>query len=212
MPKFNEDENHKIDRLIRDNKREIMKKIKDSEDNIKLMQFQKVESSKENSVRDNMKVNLVTKLSEFTQKLQLNEEQYMKKYKELVGDPTLGNSIANSNSNSNNQGAGNQNFLKFETNSNDILQKRDNEINELVSSISELASIYKDFQTLVLEQGTILDRIDYNIDSALINTKNANKELNKAEENMKSNCSRNANIVLIVVIFVLSMLLVFKYF
>ena len=49
MPKFDDDENKKIDRLIRDNIREMTKKIKECEDNIKMMAFEKIELNKEAS-------------------------------------------------------------------------------------------------------------------------------------------------------------------
>jgi hypothetical protein len=55
-----------------------------------------------------------------------------------------------------------------------------------------------------------LDRIDYNIDAALHNTKVAKEELTKADKNMQSNCYRNAMIALIIVIFVMAVLLLLK--
>ena len=90
-------------------------------------------------------------------------------------------------------------------------KKRDEEISTLVTSISELAQTFKDLQMLVQEQGTILDRIDYNIDSALDNTKDAHKQLQKANENMKKNCFRNATMSLLVVIFIEAVLILLKF-
>lgn len=168
-----------------------------------------------------MKLNLVNKLGEFTKKLKINEEEYMTKYKELVGDEVKYTSSLDSKSNLRNLNGSTksleqdprkgESFLKIDT-SNNILQKRDDEINTLVNSITELASIFKDLQTLVLEQGTILDRIDYNIEHALRDTQKATVDLARADKNMKSNCARNANLILLIVIFVLSCLLVMKFF
>jgi syntaxin 16 len=54
---------------------------------------------------------------------------------------------------------------------------KDDEISNLVKSINDLASIFKDLSILVIEQGSILDRIDYNVESAKEDTIEANKHL-----------------------------------
>jgi syntaxin 16 len=130
----------------------------------------------------------------------------MNKYQDLVGDDTKYNFNEKSNKYENK----NENFLKTENNI-DHIASRDNEINNLVNSINELATIFKDLQSLVLEQGTILDRIDHNIDTSLSNSSQAHKELIKSDENMKSNCYRNSNITLILIIFILTVLIFYKY-
>ena len=56
---------------------------------------------------------------------------------------------------------------------------RDSEINQLVDTMNELGNIFKQLNTIVIEQGNILDRIDYNIEQTLENTKKANKQLKK---------------------------------
>lgn len=47
--------------------------------------------------------------------------------------------------------------------STDLITERDSEIRKIVEAIAELAQIMRDMSTLVLEQGTMLDRIDHNI-------------------------------------------------
>ena len=54
---------------------------------------------------------------------------------------------------------------------------KDEEIQNLVKSINDLASIFKDLSVLVIEQGTILDRIDYNVQEAKENVQLAVQEL-----------------------------------
>lgn len=160
-----------------------------------------------------MKQNIIAKLGDFTKKLKMNEEMYMKKYKDIVGEDINYNNSNSNRSLDSNSDLTNRNTKKFlETeNSNDILMKRDNEINNLVSSIQQLSEIFKDLQTLVIQQGTVLDRIDFNIDNALTSTRNAHKELVKADKNMRSSCARNANMTLILVIFIIATLLIFKF-
>jgi syntaxin 16 len=42
-------------------------------------------------------------------------------------------------------------------------QERNRQIADLVKSINQLSSIYKHLNELVIDQGSLIDRIDYNI-------------------------------------------------
>jgi len=44
------------------------------------------------------------------------------------------------------------------------ITQREKEINEIAKSIIQLSDIFKEIQALVIDQGTLLDRIDYNIE------------------------------------------------
>ena len=57
---------------------------------------------------------------------------------------------------------------------------------QLVKSINDLASIFKDLSVLVVEQGTILDRIDHNVESARDDTQEAVKHIEAVKEMEKS--------------------------
>lgn len=57
-----------------------------------------------------------------------------------------------------------------------ILQ-REREINDIAKGIIELADIFKELQSMVIDQGTMLDRIDYNVERMSDNVKSADKEL-----------------------------------
>ena len=64
-------------------------------------------------------------------------------------------------------------------NTNDAaIAQREREINDIAQGIIELADIFKDLQAMVIDQGTMLDRIDYNIENMAVNVKAADKELN----------------------------------
>lgn len=64
----------------------------------------------------------------------------------------------------------------FQSNDTAIAQ-REQEINDIAKGIIELADIFKDLQTMVIDQGTMLDRIDYNVERMVVDVKEAEKEL-----------------------------------
>lgn len=57
------------------------------------------------------------------------------------------------------------------------IMQREREITDIAKGIIELADIFKDLQTMVIDQGTMLDRIDYNVERMNTDVKAADKEL-----------------------------------
>lgn len=90
-------------------------------------------------------------------------------------------------------------------------QHRSKEITQLADSINSLAVLFKDFSVLVIEQGTILDRIDYNVENAVEHVEVANVHLEKALKIEKSTRARSCMICLAVTILVMMILLVVKW-
>ncbi|KAK7053277.1 t-SNARE affecting a late Golgi compartment protein 2 [Paramarasmius palmivorus] len=60
------------------------------------------------------------------------------------------------------------------------LQSRDREITEIAKSIASLAELFKDLSALVIDQGTLLDSIEYNIEQTAVQMGEAVKELDTA--------------------------------
>jgi syntaxin 16 len=181
--------------------------LKDCENIIKMYFNEKSDNDIQDRIKANMKQTLLTNLTDFTKKLKINQKIYSEKYKDLVGeeDPTF-NSSMNFYENPNDKKG---DFLK--TDESKVLQQRDNELSHLLNNVTELATIFKDIQTLVMEQGSILDRIDYNIDVAGDNVIKSKKSLIKANEYHKQSCFRNAMLILLVIIFIESFMLIFKF-
>ena len=210
MPKFDDQENKKLNRSIKNLGVEMSKDLKDCEIIIKeIINDTNKDSSLDinnEQIKQNMKQNVLTKLNEFTKKFKLNQEIYTNKFKDFA----VGEDMVNMSMRKDMDLKGSNDFLTTQEN-NDQLRRRDNELNNLLDSVNELAQIFKDMQTLVMQQGTILDRIDYNIDIASTNVTKGKKSIVKADQHMKNNCFRNVIIVLIVCIFIESLLLIFKF-
>jgi len=63
--------------------------------------------------------------------------------------------------------------------------ERSKAIEQVAESVNELAGIFKEIQVLVIDQGTILDRIDFNIEMAADKVTAATVEIDKANQIQK---------------------------
>ncbi|EJD02948.1 t-SNARE [Fomitiporia mediterranea MF3/22] len=90
------------------------------------------------------------------------------------------------------------------------LQARDREITEIARSISALAELFKDLSTLVIDQGTLLDSVEYNIEQTSVNMAEAVTELRVAEGYQKNTGRRKCIFLLLLIIFGLVLVLIFK--
>ena len=66
-----------------------------------------------------------------------------------------------------------------------MTKEREKAINSVAESVTELAEIFREIQVLVIDQGTVLDRIDFNIEQAADRVGAAVTELKKAEAYQK---------------------------
>ena len=208
---FDDDEINKLNKNISKIIISISSHLKTGDKLIKDFSNQNIKNEILQNIKSNMQQLLYNKFTDFTKKFKLNQEIHKKKYKELNGeeDPTY---LINTSSKIDNNDTNNtvDNFL-MTTENNLKLVKRDNEIDNLLNSVNDLAEIFKDMQNLVMEQGSILDRIDYNIDIASTNISSGKKSIQKADKYHKNNCFRNVIIILIICIFIEGLLLIFKF-
>jgi len=93
----------------------------------------------------------------------------------------------------------------------EAVQSRDKEIAQIAQSIEELGSIFKELAVLVIDQGTILDRIDYNMEAVVEHTKEGIQQLEKAEKHQKSARPMKCIIALSIIIVILLLILVTKH-
>nr|AFK42701.1 unknown [Lotus japonicus] len=91
-----------------------------------------------------------------------------------------------------------------------ISEEREREIEQVVKSVNELAQIMKDLSVLVIDQGTIVDRIDYNIQSVATSVEEGLKQLRKEKRTQKSGGMVTCATVLVIMCFVMLALLILK--
>jgi syntaxin 16 len=85
------------------------------------------------------------------------------------------------------------------------------EIKKIAKSIEELAQIFKELAVLVIDQGTVLDRIDYNMEQVVENTKEGMVHLKKAEDHQKNSLPLKCIIFLILMIIIMIIILILKH-
>jgi len=90
------------------------------------------------------------------------------------------------------------------------LRARDRELTEIAKSIATLAELFKDLSSLVIDQGTLLDSVEYNIEQTAVHMNEAVKELDIATRYQKNTGKRKYIFLLLLIIFGLVVVLIFK--
>ncbi|XP_033626567.1 syntaxin-16-like isoform X2 [Asterias rubens] len=91
---------------------------------------------------------------------------------------------------------------------NTVVEQREKEITHIVQSIVDLNEIFRDLASMVVEQGTVLDRIDYNVDKTATKVEQGLKQLQKAEKYQKKNRKMFIIMILSVILIVLIIILI----
>ena len=225
VPSFNEAESKLINQNIQMISDKMTKKLKKCKFLSKELKTLLASSDIDDNIKINMYQNLLNRLAETSRALQINEELYLQKYQELNGYDesffsnnqnnniinTINNNINNYDSIETNQ---TQNFLSINSTAKklDVAKERNKEIDVMVNTVNELKKIFEEVSNMVIFQVTILDRIDYNTYQSRHHIRRGNRELEETHERLKSGCIRRLNQILIIAIFIMSILIIFKFF
>lgn len=156
-----------------------------------------VGTSKERQLTANVVRSLATSLQDLSMQFRGSQNSYLKQLKSreersklYFEDPTLendyemftnqANDIDDFFVNSSKQMT-QQQLLYLEEEHIQVAQQREQEINSVVKSIVELNEIFKDLSQMVSDQGSVLDRIDYNIEKTHTQVYEGFKQLQKAD-------------------------------
>lgn len=101
-----------------------------------------------------------------------------------------------------------QQLLLFEEENSKMAEHREKEVIKIVQSIGDLHEIFKDLAQMVQEQGTILDRIDYNVEQTQTRVTEGYKQLQRAEMYQRKNRKMYCILVLASVTLVMMVLLI----
>ncbi|EIN11818.1 t-SNARE [Punctularia strigosozonata HHB-11173 SS5] len=90
------------------------------------------------------------------------------------------------------------------------VRQRNRELNEIADSIAQLAELFRELSALVIDQGTLLDSVEYNIEQTAVQMQEAVKELDVATRYQKNTGRRKCIFLLLLIIFGLIVVLIFK--
>ncbi|CDK25177.1 unnamed protein product [Kuraishia capsulata CBS 1993] len=101
------------------------------------------------------------------------------------------------------QQEGSQNTITDE-----FIEQREREIFRIAQGVIEVSTIFKELENMVIDQGTILDRIDYNLANTVVHMKEADKQLQKGEKYQKNTAKCKIIMLLCLLVFLLLMVVV----
>lgn len=107
-----------------------------------------------------------------------------------------------------NQKMNQRQLLQFEIDNTKTMEIREKEVMGILKSIVDLNQVYKDLSHLVEEQGTILDRIDYNVENTQTRVYQGLQELKKAERYQRANRKMYCIFILSIVTLLMIVLLI----
>jgi syntaxin 16 len=209
VPNFNETESKLITQNIQMISTKMTQQLKKCKYLTKELKTLLANSDLDDNVKINMYQNLLNRLAETSRALQINEEMQLQKYHEFNG---VEDSFFNINNFDSIETTQTQKFNSIDAKKIDVNKDRNKEIDQIVKTVNDLKEIFQEVADMIIFQGTILDRIDYNIYESRHNIRRGNREMEETHERLKYGCLRRINQILIICIFIMSILIIFKFF
>lgn len=90
------------------------------------------------------------------------------------------------------------------------IEQREREIEKIAQGVIDLSNLFQELNTMVIDQGTVLDRIDYNVERTAEHVKEADKELKVATGYQKRSTKRKIILLLVLIVAGMFILLLVK--
>ncbi|KAK3198330.1 hypothetical protein Dsin_021745 [Dipteronia sinensis] len=213
MPSFGDGKEDQ--RVIESLTHEVTNLLKKSEK--RLQQLSAGGPSEDSNVRKNVQRSLATDLQNLSMELRKKQSTYLKRLRQQKEGQDGVDLEMNLNGNRSRTEDDDLDDMVFSEHqmaklkkSEAVTAEREREIQQVVESVNDLAQIMKDLSVLVIDQGTIVDRIDYNVQNVATTVEEGLKQLQKAERTQKQGGMVMCATVLIIMCFVMLVLLILK--
>ncbi|KAL4588390.1 hypothetical protein LXL04_001274 [Taraxacum kok-saghyz] len=213
MPSFGDgrEDQHRIEALTH----EVTDLLKKSERSLRRLSA--AGRAEDSTVRKNVQRSLATDLQSLSMELRRKQSMYLKRLQQQKEgsdgvdlEMTLNGMHSRSEDDDFDDFGFNEHQMAKLKKSEAFTMERDREIQQVAESVNELAQIMKDLSVLVIDQGTIVDRIDHNIQNVAASVDEGLKQLQKAERHQKQGGMVMCATVLVIMCFIMLVLLIFK--
>ncbi|KAJ5867922.1 hypothetical protein N7534_002475 [Penicillium rubens] len=181
-------------------------------------------TSGEETMAKNIQISLAARVQEASARFRKKQSTYLRKLRDLEGiatpfdgaptqaqNPYTDPSMMESDADRSFSQTMLQETSQRQTGQNDAaIAQREREINDIAKGIIELSDIFRELQTMIIDQGTMLDRIDYNVERMGTEVKAADKELKVATGYQQRTTKRKIMLLLLLVVMGMIILLVVK--
>ncbi|KAF2653122.1 t-SNARE [Lophiostoma macrostomum CBS 122681] len=163
----------------------------------------------------NLQISLASRVGDVSALFRKKQATYLKKLRDLGGfaspfrsttpvqnpynDPALQESDADRSFSQSTLLQTKQQRLRHDPNES-LIAQREREIEDIAQGIIELANIFQELQSMVIDQGSMLDRIDYNVERMATDVKEADKELKVASGYQRRGVKRKIMLLLAILI------------
>ncbi|KAF7516291.1 hypothetical protein PCG10_002349 [Penicillium crustosum] len=181
-------------------------------------------TSGEETMAKNIQISLAARVQEASARFRKKQSTYLRKLRDLEGiatpfdstptqaqNPYTDPSMMESDADRSFSQTMLQQTSQRQTGQNDAaIAQREREINDIAKGIIELSDIFRELQTMIIDQGTMLDRIDYNVERMGTEVKAADKELKVATSYEQRTTKRKIMLLLLLIVVGMIILLVVK--
>jgi len=193
----------------------ITKRMKEADVKIKLV-ARNPTGEQDAKVRRNVQVSLASQLQDLSTVFRKEQKTYLARMNQLLppkipgleDSPTMSDDPLNSSLLAGR--AVSQQEMQALQSAESMVRAREGEILKVAKSIEELSQLFKELGALVIEQGTLLDRIDVNMSLVVERVEKGVGELEIADKYSKSNRATYCVAILVLLIVIFLGLLVAK--
>eukprot|EP00164_Ancoracysta_twista_P001010 GFYU01001317.1.p1 GENE.GFYU01001317.1~~GFYU01001317.1.p1 ORF type:complete len:319 (+),score=78.15 GFYU01001317.1:172-1128(+) len=167
-------------------------------------------TQQDKQVRKNIQISLATQLQDLSVKFRKSQKDYLQRMRKVEGaGGSQFQEVEEDNNPAFDRGFDDEQMMALQSSEQNV-EQREKEIMQVAKSINELSEIFKELAVLVIDQGTVLDRIDYNIEQVAQKMDASVVELRQAEEYQKKSKLTLCVMLLILMIGIMMLIMVFK--